>query len=105
MLKRLYDKSALAFALVLLLNAYVCPYKTKLRFFIPGALVTVCAWIVVVLGFAVYLRFGNLSRLYGALSALIVFLLWLYVLMICFIVGVILNSEKITERRKRDKRS
>jgi membrane protein len=93
----------LAFALVLLLNAYVCPYKTKIRFFIPGALVTVGAWVVVVFGFAVYLRFGNVSRLYGALSALIVFLLWLYVLMICFIVGVILNSERITSYRKRDK--
>ncbi len=94
---------ALAFVLVLILNAYVCPYKTKLRFFLPGTAVTISAWIVVVTGFAVYLRFGNVKRLYGALSVLIVFLLWLYVLMICFIVGVILNSEKITIARKRNK--
>lgn len=93
----------LAFALVLLLNAYICPYKTKLRFFLPGTAVTVVAWIFVVTGFAVYLRFGNMKRLYGALSVLIVFLLWLYVLMICFIAGVILNSEKIVTERNRNK--
>lgn len=94
---------ALAFALVLLLNAYICPYKTKLRFFLPGTTVTIVAWAFVVTGFAVYLRFGNVKRLYGALSILIVFLLWLYVLMICFIVGVILNSEKIVTQRKQNK--
>ena len=36
-----------------------------------------------------------MSRLYGALSAIIIFLLWLYILMICFIIGVIFNSERV----------
>ena len=46
-------------------------------------------------GFSIYLKLSNMDRLYGALSAVIVFLLWLYVLMIGFVGGVILNSEKI----------
>lgn len=42
-----------------------------------------------------------MGKLYGALSAIIVFMLWLYVLMICFVVGVIFNSEKISARESK----
>ena len=100
---------ALAFALVWLLNMYICPYKTPMRRFLPGTLLTVSAWIVAVFGFSVYLKVTNMDKLYGALTTIIVFLLWLYVLMICFIAGVIFNSESIrierkeTARKKREK--
>lgn len=92
---------AVAFLLVLLLNVYICPYKAKTRAFLPGTLLTVLAWTLAVAGFSVYLKLGNISRLYGALSTIIVFLLWLYVLMICFIIGVILNSEKVSRQRRK----
>lgn len=94
----------LSFALVLLLNMYICPYKQKPRDFLSGTFLTVAAWAVVSVGFALYLKISNLDKLYGALSAIIVFLLWLYVLMICFIVGVIFNSEKIMLARRELKR-
>lgn len=97
--------TAVAFLLVLLLNAYVCPHKVKLKTFLPGTVITVISWIGAVIGFSVYLKISNMSRLYGALSTIIVFLLWLYVLMICFIVGVIFNSEKvILDRKHKNKR-
>lgn len=92
---------ALSFALVLLLNAYICPYKIPLKEFLLGTVVTVVAWITAIIGFTVYLRISNMNKLYGALSAIIVFLLWLYLLMIGFTAGVILNSEKILLERKR----
>lgn len=97
--------AVVAFLLVLLLNMYICPYKASIRYFLPGTLITVALWTVAVVGFSLYLRVSNLTRLYGALSAFIVFLLWLYILMVCFIVGVILNSEKIiiAKREKRIK--
>ena len=91
----------LAFLLAILLNVYVCPYRRKWRDFLTGALVTVGMWGIAALGFSLYLRIGNVSKLYGALSTVIVFLLWLYVMMIGFIVGVILNSEKVTKDKKR----
>ena len=87
----------LSFLLVFFLNIYVCPYRVNVKKFLPGTLVTVVAWTAALIGFRIYLYIGNLSKLYGALSALIVFLLWLYIMMICFIVGVIFNSEKITD--------
>ena len=82
---------------------YICPFKENIRSFLPGTLITVGAWAVAVIGFSAYLKISNMSKLYGALSTVIVFLLWLYVLMICFIVGVIFNSEKILRKRKKPK--
>ena len=95
---------ALAFALALLLNMYICPYKAKPRYFMGGAALTVAAWAVAVLGFAAYLKISNMEKLYGALSTVIVFLLWLYILMLCFISGVIFNSERIIAERKKENR-
>jgi membrane protein len=92
-----------AFFLDLLLNMYICPHKARLKEFLPGTLLTVGLWTVAVVGFSVYLKIGNLRRLYGALSAVIVFLLWLYVLMLGFIIGVIWNSEGILKGIKKKK--
>ena len=96
-----------AFFLILLLNVYICPYKASMRYFLSGTFITLSLWGAAVVGFSVYLRISNLSQLYGALSAVIVFLLWLYLLMVGFIVGVIWNSEKIliAKRKKTDKNS
>lgn len=91
--------AVIAFFLVLILNIYICPHKTDARNFLPGTFLTVGLWGAAIFGFSIYLRIGNMGRLYGALSAIIVFLLWLYVLMICFIVGVIFNSEKVMRAR------
>ena len=91
---------AMAYLLAVLLNIYICPYKEKISSFLPGATITVAAWIVAIIGFSVYLRISTMSKLYGALSAIIIFMLWLYVLMICFIVGVIFNSEHILQKRR-----
>lgn len=106
--ERLVDYALLivmAFLLSMLLNMYICPYKEKIGSFLPGATITVIAWIMAIIGFSAYLKISNMSKLYGALSTVIVFLLWLYVLMICFIVGVIFNSEKILSKRKKEKRT
>ncbi len=93
-----------AFFLALLLNMYVCPYKAKPKNFLSGVGLTLVLWLIAMIGFSIYLQVSNLKRLYGALSAAIVFLLWLYVLTLCFIIGVIVNSEKISSLKGRAKR-
>ncbi len=92
---------AVSFLMVLLLNMYICPNKEHVKLFLPGTGITVFLWVGAVLGFSVYLKISNMSRLYGALSTIIVFLLWLYILMICFIVGVIFNSENVRLSHKK----
>lgn len=95
--------AALAFALVLLLNMYICPHKAPVKKFLLGTGLTVGGWAIAVVGFAIYLKISNMDKLYGALSAIIVFMLWLYLLMLGFIVGVIFNSEKIERHLKKEK--
>ena len=95
----------LAFFLALLLNMYVCPYKRKWRVFLSGTCITVGLWAIAALGFSLYLKIGNLTKLYGALSTIIVFLLWLYIMMIGFIVGVIFNSEKVVRKTTKKRKS
>lgn len=90
-----------SFFLVLLLNVYACPYKVPLKDYLFGSLLTAAAWSVALVGFAIYLKFGNSGRLYGALSAVIVFMLWLYVLTVCFVSGMILGSEKIKTKESK----
>ena len=92
---------AISFGLILILNVYICPYKVRFRELLPGTAITVAAWAVALVGFTIYLKIGNMGRLYGALSTLIVFMLWLYVLMICFVSGIIFNSEKISARESK----
>lgn len=78
-----------------ILNAYICPYRCKPTDIALGSLFTAIAWFVASAAFAVYLRFANPERLYGALSLFIVFLLWLYWMMICFSSGAIYNCRHL----------
>ena len=70
-----------AFALVLLLNLYICPYRIGVRSAVWGSLLTVLLGGLASFGFSVYAHLGTMEKLYGAAVFLIVFLLWLYLLM------------------------
>ncbi len=80
-----------------LLNGYICPYRVTPNDTVLGSLYTAIAWLAASAAFSVYLSFSNQERLYGALSLVIVFLLWLYWMMICFTAGVIYNSYHLQE--------
>lgn len=85
----------MSFLLAFILNWYICPYKLKVKEVLPGSIATTVLWGVAASAFTVYLKLSDMSKLYGAVSAIIVFLLWLYVMMNCFVIGVIFNSERI----------
>lgn len=64
-----------------------------------GTFVTVGGWILASFGFSVYVtNFSHYGALYGAFSAAIVLLLWLYLLAIAFLYGAELDAE-VTRRR------
>lgn len=81
-----------AFTVALLLNIFACPYKLKANEAVPGSLLTTALWLIFLIGFSIYLMFANPEQLYGKIASVIIFLLWCYVMMSCFIVGVIYNS-------------
>ncbi len=79
------------FALILLLNIYICPYRVGVRGALWGSLLTLLLGGMASFGFSIYTKFSSMEKLYGAAVFLILFLLWLYVLMTCFIIGVVFN--------------
>lgn len=95
---------ALGFLVAWGLNLYVCPCRKQGGQLALGSAITALAWLVASAAFTVYFRFSNPERLYGALSLVIVFLLWLYWLMICFVAGVIFNKHRVFIRRLRTER-
>lgn len=80
-----------AFALVLLLNLYICPYRIGVRSAVWGSLLTVLLGGLASFGFSIYTQFSSMEKLYGAAVFFILFLLWLYLLMLCFVIGVVFN--------------
>jgi membrane protein len=72
-----------------------------IRWITPGALFGVALWIVLSLGFSIYVRnFSSYGAIYGAFAAAIVLLLWLYLSANAFLLGAELNAE--LERAGRD---
>lgn len=84
----------LSFLIAFILNLYICPYKIRASEVLPGSALTTVLWSLAAGGFSIYLRFADYTKLYGAISAIIIFLLWLYLMMSCFVIGVIINSDR-----------
>ena len=84
--------TAAAFTAVLILNIFACPYKLKASEATPGSLLTTGLWLIFILGFNIYTVFANPEKLYGKIAALIIFLLWCYIMMSSFVIGMIYNG-------------
>lgn len=89
----------LTFLVVILLNLFACPYKLKFSEALTGSLLTTILWILFVIGFAIYVQFASPGKLYGAISSVIVFLIWCYFMMCCFVIGMVKNGSDMTRRQ------
>jgi membrane protein len=64
------------------------------RWLSPGVVVAIILWLLVSLGFRLYLHFFNsYSATYGSLGALIVLMLWFYLTGAAILLGAEINSE------------
>jgi membrane protein len=80
------------YALVYAFSPNVVP--RRFRWITPGAALGVILWIVLSLGFALYIRnFSTYGAAYGAFGAAIVLLLWLYLSANAFLFGAEVNAE------------
>ena len=84
------------FFIALLLNIFACPHKLGFSRAVSGSLLTTALWLLFAGGFTVYLRFSDPSQLYGAVAAVIIFLLWCYVMISSLVVGIIYNAMYVT---------
>jgi membrane protein len=71
----------------------------RFRWITPGAVLAVIVWAIASAGFALYVaNFGSYDATYGALAAVIVFLLWMWITNLAFLVGLQLDAELERER-------
>jgi membrane protein len=68
--------------------------RPKWRWVSPGAVVAMIVGLVASIGFSIYVSLlGNYNKTYGALGAIIVVLLWLYLMAFAVLFGAALNAE------------
>ena len=67
--------------------------KTKLKNELPGALISAAGWIGFSALYSFYIdNFGSHSNVYGSLTAIVLFMLWLYFCMIILFFGAEVND-------------
>lgn len=66
----------------------------KWRWLTPGAIVATLLWMTASFGFSLYVAYvSNYSATYGSLSAVVVFLMWLYLSAYGLLLGALVNAE------------
>ena len=67
----------------------------------PGVAIAMTAWLVVSIGFSIYVEnFANYSDIYGTLGAVIVLLMWLYMTSFILILGAEYNASLANARQE-----
>jgi membrane protein len=68
--------------------------RPQWRWVSPGAIVAVIVGLVASIGFSIYVSLlGNYNKTYGALGAIIIMLLWLYLMAFAVLFGAAMNAE------------
>jgi len=68
--------------------------EPKWRWATPGALVALVVWIVITIGFRLYVAsFSSYDQTYGSLAGIVIMLFWLYLSALVIIFGAQLNAE------------
>lgn len=76
------------------------PSDYRRRWFSPGIIIALLLWLMVSLGFRLYLHFFNsYSATYGSLGALIILMLWFYLTGAAILLGGEINCEYESEVR------
>ena len=90
---------AFIFLFLMLFNCIVPNLHLKFREVWPGALFSLVAWILVSWVFSFYVdNMARYSVLYGSLAAIIVLMLWLYIVSIILLMGPQLNHTLVVMR-------
>lgn len=73
---------------------FVPPNKLTFRKIIPGYLFTISSWILSTFSLRLYLSFfSNFKALYGIFTMIIIGVIYIYILIVCLIIGLIVNEK------------
>ncbi len=97
-----YSVLILSFLVFLIaLNLYACPYRIKVKDVLVGSIYTCVFSITMTVAFFIYVNyFANFTEIYGAISVVVIFLMWLYIIMKGLISGMNLNVYYLGKRKK-----
>ncbi len=87
---------ALAFGGALAVLYRIAPdrHSPRWQWVSVGAVFAILAWVVVTIGFRVYVsNFGSYNETYGSLAAVVVILMWLWLTVVIVLVGAEINAE------------
>jgi membrane protein len=86
--------AALLGATLLLYSQGPAATRRRLVEHLPGALLAAALWVIASIGFSFYVsKFSTYNATYGALGAVIVLLVWIYIVSIAMLVGALVNRE------------
>lgn len=95
--------ASLMFAVLGLLYATAQDRRQGIRTILPGVLLAMVSWLLVSIGFSVYVeRFANYSVIYGTLGAVIMLLVWLYLTSFILIFGAEFNAALFAIREEKE---
>ncbi|HET8855076.1 MAG TPA: YihY/virulence factor BrkB family protein, partial [Salinimicrobium sp.] len=84
----------IAFSISVLYKVAPYKYRTSFKWVKPGAYIATVLWLIASWAFSFYVsNFGNYPEVYGSVSAVIVFLLWLYLSCFIIVLGAEVNSD------------
>ena len=67
---------------------------------LPGAIISSICWYGFSFGYSVYIEnFSNVSFVYGSLTAVVLLMIWLYILMYIFFIGAAVNKTKVFKKK------
>lgn len=76
-----------------LLYRYTPSKKLKFKEVLPGALFTTLGWIITSICFSFYVNnFGNYSKIYGSIGAVIALMSWLFIVSVIILIGGEINA-------------
>ena len=86
--------AALLTATLLLYSLGPAGTRRRLSEHVPGALLAAVLWVLASAGFSFYVsRFSSYDATYGTLGAVIVLLVWIYVVSLAMLIGALVNRE------------
>jgi YihY family inner membrane protein len=84
---------AFVFVLAALVYTYLPNRRSALWFGLPGAVVTAIGYSVAQIAFGIYTAHANIFQIYGTLSAIFVFMLWVYYVCVIFLYGAHVSAQ------------
>lgn len=102
-IRYLLSVSGMAFTFAALYHFTPCRRLTW-KEVLPGAVVSTLGWLLASLGFAYYVNsFGRYSSIYGGIGAVIVLMLWLYIISVIILFGGEVNALLAFEKEGKTK--